>query len=223
MPTSPVGLVVQAEYRGTVVAVKRVIPPKERSAQNKAASSGDGDAATATGMDSSVDMENLNPSISREGPERRKSLDVIFNADEENGAGSGGDDLDLESGTVSTSVSVVKRTGTPINPLGSVDTGVSILSGSKDGNDHHTITSATSAGANGNNKRKKWFGYKSGGKKYEQLKQELIVEMRTLSKLRHPCITTVSLGCMSFSAYFDNPSNLCQILPFASAGHGMCD
>jgi serine/threonine protein kinase/ABC-type glycerol-3-phosphate transport system substrate-binding protein len=188
------GLVVQAEYRGTVVAVKRVIPPKERSAQNKTASFVDVDPATTTGMES-VDMEHLKSSTSKEGEnkeERRKSLDLIFNADEENGGGSGSDEVDLESGTVATPVSVVKKSGKPVNPLSSVESGVSVLSGSKD---HHTISSTDSSGTNGKNKWKKWFGYKNGGKNYEQLKQELVVEMRTLSKLRHPCITTV-MGCV---------------------------
>ena len=51
----------------------------------------------------------------------------------------------------------------------------------------------------------KWkglFGYKATSKTYEQLKQEFIIEMRTLSKLRHPCITTVRIAfsCSSSGA-----------------------
>jgi len=42
---------------------------------------------------------------------------------------------------------------------------------------------------------KKWFGYKSikatEGKNYGRLKKEFVAEMRTLSKLRHPCVVTV--------------------------------
>jgi hypothetical protein len=44
-------------------------------------------------------------------------------------------------------------------------------------------------------KSKKWtrfFGSSLTTANYEQLKQDFVVEMRVLSKLRHPCITTVS-------------------------------
>jgi hypothetical protein len=53
---------------------------------------------------------------------------------------------------------------------------------------------ASRSGTAGPSSKSIWggfFGYKATEKSYEQLKQDFIVEMRLLSKLRHPCITTV--------------------------------
>ena len=74
--------------------------------------------------------------------------------------------------------------------LNSVETGVTVLSskdhsGNMPGNSNARLSKAN---------WKRWFGYKSTAKSYDQLKQDFIVEMRILSKLRHPCITTVRCG-----------------------------
>ncbi|KAL7539363.1 hypothetical protein ACHAXR_010327, partial [Thalassiosira sp. AJA248-18] len=73
------------------------------------------------------------------------------------------------------------------NPLSSVDTGVTVLSSK--GHNSHNLSGSMDSASKANWKR--WFGYNSGTKNYEQLKQDFVVEMRILSKLRHPCITTV--------------------------------
>lgn len=219
------GLVVKAEYRGTVVAVKRVIPPKGRADRTASFLEVENPNAGTESADMAI---RENPSgISNGGSgggtlarktaagyakNRRKSLDLIF-ADNGNdgknnkGGGSNSDEAeqrDLEAGvgraeSVTLTRPVVRKASTeshdPVNILSSVETGITVLSSK--GNRIHNQGSVESSSARKNSKArwKRWFGYKSTGKNYEQLKQDLVVEMRTLSKLRHPCITTV-MGCV---------------------------
>jgi hypothetical protein len=153
------GLVVIAEYRGTTVAVKRVIPPKDA-------------VSVATNPKASMDLVGHQP--------KRNSMDsisVYF------------DDKDNTKNKQSISMAVdVENDGGIQNLRGSMQQ--CILSSME--MDEPT---AMSSGATLNSKQSvfKWFGLKkSKGKNYEQLKHDFIIEMRTLSKLRHPCITTVS-------------------------------
>jgi serine/threonine protein kinase len=131
------GLVVRAEYRGTQVAVKRVIPPLSKDSERD---------ATATSLSF---FETLYP-LRRQGKERRSSMTKIyFDFD---GAKSG------------------DRPRRRTSLCGSTDS----LIGSKD------TSRISEVGTQCNNKLL-----------YIQLKEEFVTEMRLLSRLRHPCITTV--------------------------------
>ncbi|CAB9499064.1 activated protein kinase catalytic subunit alpha-1 [Seminavis robusta] len=121
------GLVLKATYRGTGVAVKRVIPPK-----------------SSKGKASRGPRDSMNSSM--------------------NGAG-----------TRSTS-------GT-----GSVNGSVDMLSSVNNGTASTMMKSGSESTHLFFNKKKK----SSGDQDYAKLKSDFLKEMRHLSKLRHPCITTV--------------------------------
>jgi len=177
------GLVVKAEYRGTVVAVKRVIPPK--NTVNRA-SFLESENPNTIEPNSSIDNSGTSPII----PAKRKSslgeMDDIFDDKEL------ADGADLEAGTSKTKVAFAvpvrqASTGSAISNIhSSVETGAMTITSSGQ------LTQG-SGSYDGKSKAqwKRFFGYKSSGKNYDQLKADFIVEMRTLSKLRHPCITTV--------------------------------
>jgi hypothetical protein len=126
------GLVLLGEYRGTQVAVKRVIPPK----------------TTATGK------QTASPFV---GPRTAA-----------NSESSGGSQRQNKSGGLQSSRSYVGP-------------GLTSSRGSSSGG---MRTFFFSPG------KKKGF-FSSSGDDYERLKNDFIVEMRQLSKLRHPCVTTV--------------------------------
>jgi hypothetical protein len=85
-----------------------------------------------------------------------------------------------------------------------------------------------SGGVDSPNKSKwrRFLGYNSTSKNYEQLKQDFMVEMRILSKLRHPCITTVC-GCSAYSfstlaSYVLTDILLHYSLSLLFTGYGSC-
>jgi len=193
------GLVVKAEYRGTDVAVKRVIPPKDRInrsglllgtfdknnslpavafADGKLSHSDsddkDKDRATRRTSDDSASRKSSLDHISRKG-----SMDHIF--DEE----ANGSSKDLEAGmrTMALSKKLSKKSS-----LQSI-----VSSTNTEGTDPSSHTNGMSSSQKVAFKR--WFGYKSikatEGKNYGRLKKEFVAEMRILSKLRHPCVVTV--------------------------------
>eukprot|EP00571_Detonula_confervacea_P002410 CAMPEP_0172315400 /NCGR_PEP_ID=MMETSP1058-20130122/25061_1 /TAXON_ID=83371 /ORGANISM="Detonula confervacea, Strain CCMP 353" /LENGTH=1336 /DNA_ID=CAMNT_0013029473 /DNA_START=176 /DNA_END=4186 /DNA_ORIENTATION=+ len=226
------GLVVKAEYRGTTVAVKRVIPPKDRANRASFLEEDNPNTVESGEMKNSLNygdkqtrknsMGQLKDSLTYSGnghtrQSRKDSMDHIFDEEKSNmnSAGADANNHDLEAGhpvmrkasmehsilgSVDTRVArkasmehsilgsvdtrFVRKTSMEHNILSSVDTGVTVLSS---GGNHHSSGSRNNSKA----KWKRWFGYKSTAKNYEQLKQDFIVEMRILSKLRHPCITTV--------------------------------
>ena len=199
-----VGLVVKAEYRGTTVAVKRVIPPKERA--NRAASfleEENPNAGTESGIATGVPQDPKNgkktgvprqSSMTGSMTSSMVSMDRIFEAKDSKGLDNVEEATpDLEAGPP------VHR-----NIYSSVETGVTAVSSK---NHSGSLEGASSRGAS-KAKWKRWFGYSSstGGKNYEQLKQEFIVEMRVLSKLRHPCITTVSCPVVATELLLFSPA-----------------
>lgn len=165
------GLVVKAEYRGTIVAVKRVIPPKENNFRgsildadiDKSVSEVLKRRTSNAGSTLGSVMNGFNDGnhLKSESLKRKFSLDSIYSETEL-------DDLEEGGGTRKN----------VITNMSSIDT---------------TMTSFVSGETAIKGNWKGWLGYKAvTGKTYEQLKQDFIVEMRVLSKLRHPCITTVS-------------------------------
>jgi len=93
---------------------------------------------------------------------------------------------DLEAGGgVTTAAKKASGGGGGVNVYSSGDAKSSVMSSK-------TMSGSMDSTLGKNHWRRWIFGYgSSGGKNYEQLKQDFIVEMRILSKLRHPCITTV--------------------------------
>ena len=190
------GLVVKAEYRGTVVAVKRVIPPKDRVNRqsflesenpNTDENSSVPQAAEFNPHGSMVSqLSDLPQSKSFKGSQIRKnsldSMDDIFDDKELLASPT---DLEAGKGTVSFAVPVRNSNDHP-NIHSSTEMTVT-----SSGQIAMNSGSGSSDVQRSKAKWKRWFGYKSSGKNYEQLKQDFIQEMRTLSKLRHPCITTV--------------------------------
>jgi hypothetical protein len=197
------GLVVKAEYRGTTVAVKRVIPPKDKpfrgsfldafpdaeesseSAEWKNEASGrtvritTGSTTTGSTMSGGT-MTNATGTPPMK-MKRRITLDSIFDDKE---LEIGVNPIDLEAGRENKNYTTKRRPSTQHSVLSSVDTAVTLKKAG----------TASRSGTAGPSSKSIWggfFGYKATEKTYEQLKQDFIVEMRLLSKLRHPCITTV--------------------------------
>jgi len=152
------GLVLMAEYRGTHVAVKRVIPPRIHSHK-------DGDANRS--------QERRNSNLGKGAVESHVHGHKKFDFD---------NDVDIESADVHALESGERA----LQSGGSSGAFNGLRSGSLAvGN---TIASHDSAGALGISFRKKNKRYRD---EYSRLKTDFIDEMRHLSKLRHPCITTV--------------------------------
>lgn len=175
------GLVVIAEYRGTTVAVKRVIPPKARL--NRRASQ-TGLESTEGDMEKTLQRVDEHPVALSQTPvltrPKRRSMDHLFE-ETKNTLESKDKDQDLELG-VGTHTVYPRASGTSV--LSSCTTVDSLKysnrlshSGSTESRSKKTWVS--------------WFGYRSSSKSYDELKRDFVIEMRILSKLRHPCITTV--------------------------------
>lgn len=206
------GVVVKAEYRGTVVAVKRVIPPKDRVNHTNHRRSSDflvseekekvkevvdsgtsGPTASTESSDTREDGNSNHVIAHRRGSNegnntkyqrhpRKNSMDHIF------------EDDDVEAGTSSVDelarkVQISKQASIHSSVMSSVEVGVTTSGVTAMSSKTHSGNMESSDKANW----KRWFGQGScsTGKNYEQLKQDFIVEMRILSRLRHPCITTV--------------------------------
>lgn len=173
------GLVLLAEYRGTQVAVKRVIPPKNSTAKN---------ATQTTKIFEAEDFD--------------------FNHADENAPSSMG----LRSG----SLNVTDRTLTTkkfqrlSSNLSSVEEGMPLQQqevvfpipvdipeeGPNASTDLLSVKSPSSSSSQARTNKKSVFGarvrkYLGFKDEYDLLKDDFVHEMRHLSKLRHPCITTV--------------------------------
>ena len=173
------GLVVKAEYRGTIVAVKRVIPPK--NFENRGVFS-DYDLTQESGSSDESKMKIINIH-ERNTFQKDMVLDRIPDNEE---VGPSSDVADLEAGVLTPYQGPKRRI--------SIDSNVSVLSSTL-----QTTSGNTSSELTDNSKKwTRFFGQKSIGINYEQLKQDFVVEMRVLSKLRHPCITTVSSHHFSY-------------------------
>ena len=152
------GLVVRAEYRGTQVAVKRVIPPLSQ---------------TKDGSRESVDQNRL-------GSTQRLHASARF-----------GSMLSRHSSEILRAHSGVHFEFSRSRRL---DHASATSAGVADGNHvkgNHTLSSAESL----NDPSTRMTRVTS--KQYAKLKADFIKEMRLLSKLRHPCITTVMGAVLS--------------------------
>jgi len=146
------GLVLLAQYRGTEVAVKRVIPPKERS-------QGYSSSFSESYNKIFCPIDALSGQVQGRANFTATSTTQMLSS--QSSRNSGGESLNCPR------VSLEKNSGTK-----------SLKMGSKE------ITSLGVARANK-------FIICRGGPRHKALRKDFIREMRTLSKLRHPCITTV--------------------------------
>ena len=197
------GLVVKAEYRGTDVAVKRVIPPKDRINRSglllepfdknnslPAVTFDDGKLSRRDSGDKEQDKavrRTSDDSASRKSSldhmSRKGSMDHIFD-EEANGSSN-----DLEA--CDRTMALSKKSSSWQSNVGSTN------SDENGTNSSNYTSSSYSSGMSSSQKVafKRWFGYKSmkatEGKNYGRLKKEFVAEMRILSRLRHPCVVTV--------------------------------
>mmetsp|Transcript_25718 Transcript_25718/g.37953 ORF Transcript_25718/g.37953 Transcript_25718/m.37953 type:complete len:1494 (+) Transcript_25718:46-4527(+) len=136
------GLVLMAEYRGTNVAVKRVIPPRTEVTTDKSSST------TGFAMLKKIIVGGpTKPHLAEQKPEEQQKGGIE-------------------------------------KPVGNSKRNDGVMSGSLLYNT--SVFSGTDSW-----KTKGSSGFANGSKNYASLKTDFIVEMRLLSKLRHPCITTV--------------------------------
>ena len=195
------GLVVKAEYRGTTVAVKRVIPPKEKafrgsfldsypdpeeseSSEWKNEASGRPGSTTSTSITTGSTMTSSTGGSLPVRMNRRITLDSIFDDTE---LVIGANPIDLEAGRANKNNTIKRTPSMQHSVLSSADTAVTINTGMASSGQLRSGSAESSSKANWRG----FFGYKATEKTYEQLKLDFINEMRMLSKLRHPCITTV--------------------------------
>jgi len=183
------GLVLVAEYRGTKVAVKRVIPPSREgdkagsiypSAATPRISSKVTKRSTASsGGSESVGDDEETGAVSKEGSSMSTSNSALNNLIGK--ISWGGADLSGDRIIIPEAAAKPTKVGTVTSSWGgaSLGSGVGAFATAQQG------FASTMRGA----KRRSIMR--------EKLKREFVEEMRRLSKLRHPCITTIMGKCDS--------------------------
>jgi hypothetical protein len=169
------GLVLLGEYRGTRVAVKRVIPA--RGKKGKAGmGSGSGTTGSGTGMESGSDRSDTNSGLNNVGTN----------------SSSGSNNIGMKSGssyvgTISESNKVKKKTSSGYNvgntSWGNMSFGLGGKSGFSSALSSILGVGSSSISRNDNRARDRAT--------WRKMRSEFLEEMRYLSKLRHPCVTTV--------------------------------
>ena len=202
------GLVLLAEYRGTTVAVKRVIPPREMVKSRRGSSS----SSESVGVGKRRGSTSSLLSVGKRRGSEAESIDEKFDFDLENGLSSGhssGEGL-RSSQTNKRKVSFQDKAEKNINENDE-------WSDNKNGNNGNSITkngsnssvdfnpgvlTGTMAGDPTTKKKRQFIklmtsiGVGRDDDGYEKLKRQFINEMRLLSSLRHPNICTVMGACM---------------------------
>jgi len=180
------GLVLLAEYRGTQVAVKRVIPPQLKG-ERRSNILGKG------AVDESLCLERpLDISIAQsERPQRRLSASVMtfdkFNFEEA--------DEEAPAPAPTPKLRVQRRASWVVSKVETKDVTTGTRSGTTSSSSHASgSTWGISSQASGTIKdfQSSMVSLVSGRSgEHSKLKADFMIEMRHLSKLRHPCITTV--------------------------------
>ena len=202
------GLVLLAEYRGTTVAVKRVIPPREMVKSRRGSSS----SSESVGVGKRRGSTSSLLSVGKRRGSEAESIDEKFDFDLENGLSSGhssGEGL-RSSQTNKRKVSFQDKAEKNIHENDE-------WSDNKNGNNGNSITkngsnssvdfnpgvlTGTMAGDPTTKKKRQFIklmtsiGVGRDDDGYEKLKRQFINEMRLLSSLRHPNICTVMGACM---------------------------
>ena len=209
------GLVLLAEYRGARVAVKRVLPPRDHKKDKKGKKASQQSSSEealmfepkATTAETNICEEGALKDNNNGKPNpiaRRLSLSdngdsIVVDITDEEIQNLPDEEVqqDLETGEdmrPSKSARRVSISNRSSSTLGSIDLNLNASGGSFGG----LMSSSEAAGEavtkkdNSNYKSKKDNShYKSKSKSQAEMKKEFIAEMRLLSKLRHPNITTV--------------------------------
>ncbi|KAL9190468.1 hypothetical protein ACHAXT_007679 [Thalassiosira profunda] len=226
------GLVVSAEYRGTKVAVKRVIPPRN-SQRRRGSTSGalansaifdyddtsesDDDEEKAEPQDGRVQSK---PSAPRESEPKKKLLDssersVLSESESKAGARKMYGAVKVSIGMVPGALSGrrSRRTSDLSSSVQSAGDESAPLTGPATSADNGNVSGQMSGHASFGGSR--WFGYGSMSRRsIDYLREDFVREMRVLSKLRHPNITTfmgaviakeplLIMECMSRGSLYD--------------------
>jgi guanylate cyclase len=161
------GLVLLGDYRGTQVAVKQVLPPKDQVSGNRNHGGKIGKhEGSGKKPESPIDHEDLETGM-------QSAVDVVF-------------DSAVEKLSVTYS-----ENATSTNPTNPSQEGSS--NSLPDDFGYKTATNFSLAAgqySKNNSKSSNSFSLKQGWW-YSRMQNDFIEEMRYLSKLRHPCITTV--------------------------------
>jgi hypothetical protein len=171
------GLVLLAEYRGTQVAVKRVIPPNTTRKKGKKK-----DAMESGSLGTASDSETDNA----------KAMTRVASGGNIRGVQSVGS----SNGSVSDpSSNVGKTSGTVPGSGASYNIGIPASVGTSFGTTSRSAQVVRSGVGYGvgfsSGTGLAWMTRRNEATNWTRLKQEFIEEMRYLSKLRHPCVTTV--------------------------------
>jgi len=188
------GVVLLAEYRGTMVAVKRILPPKdtERSASAMATASGQG-FKSHQGLKSSIitekrgvffgQLENVGDEDNgvAVGYEVPVDIEVGFSSPRKLKTGEDGAVKSVKWNLVDVEKKRTKEGRRSIFDFGG-------LSSTRDGSKakESGVSSSSGSRSGSNNFRKRLRG-----SEYKELQRQFVDEMRSVSRLRHPSITTV--------------------------------
>ncbi|KAG7349928.1 adenylate and guanylate cyclase catalytic domain containing protein [Nitzschia inconspicua] len=193
------GVVVLGEYRGTKVAVKRVLPPAKKSRGSSGLGSGTSDGlhsgSLQTGSLEIGKTKNSSIEITSKKAKRQQK-----NKNTKNGDGTTEKEVkfdetsgDIEEGTKKNRESLVlsssKTDWESLLHMHQSDNVLKLLE-SATASDHGSGTWGEGYGSHQSMASKVcplWLQFDE----HARLKKDFIVEMRLLSRLRHPCITTV--------------------------------
>ncbi|KAG7367710.1 adenylate and guanylate cyclase catalytic domain containing protein [Nitzschia inconspicua] len=197
------GVVVLGEYRGTKVAVKRVLPPSKKSRGSSRLGSGASDGLQSgsfqtgspeigTSNNSSIKIAPSNTKKQQKNKDKKNTNDDGKKTEKE--VKFGEDSGDIEEGTKknrkeSLVLSSSKTDWESLLHMHQSDNVLKLLE-SATASDHGSGTWGDGYGSHQSMASKVcplWLQFDEHAK----LKKDFIVEMRLLSRLRHPCITTV--------------------------------
>lgn len=187
------GLVLLGEYRGTQVAVKRVIPPRAKDKKTRRNSIlGSGDSNNAISSQNTITKEDIYrarrraSSVSNAG-----SLDLELGEETKTNGHQNPNPPPIQTRRLSLNSKEHRETWRSSFEMKIVDDQKiqSGLFGLKSG-----ANWSVNASKNGSQDSTSFGRFRKrivSGDEYTRLKNDFMVEMRHLSKLRHPCITTV--------------------------------
>jgi len=179
------GLVLLSTYRGTTVAVKRVIPPKTSSGKDERNSKlGTGDLLEHHNRTSSIVSQRRRISNYMD----NELLDALRQVQNEMGEENPQPKTALPLALQLPSKISLSRASSSLHTNSSTQNSFMY---SKSGNFTAFGNGKNSSSDSRSSNSLKWGFKRFRGDEYTRLKKDFISEMRQLSKLRHPCITTV--------------------------------
>ncbi len=191
------GVVILGQYRGTKVAVKRVLPPSKGSKNN----------SSSLISDQEIGVQSTEIDTSSSGPDGRAKLNKANNAKRKVKFGDVNNSGDIESQTTSThgimengssSVSGSKKDWERLLTMRHSDNDVLKLLETATSSDHGS-GSLNQSSVSKSTVVLKYLPLWLRLDKHSRRVADFVIEMRMLSRLRHPCITTVMGAVISSS------------------------